>query len=231
MQAGGKVILDLASWEIVEKHFSSLCRLIESGVHAVCCNEDEAQSFQRCLAAQRQPSQSADTGSGAAGALPTARSSDTPARGIAGAERVQGAGPAELPAGSVRQTGALQDDNLRAIEGVQAYLLQHCDVAVVTLGARGCVARRRGGSALQQPAERVETVRDTTGAGDLFVAGFTAGLLQGATLQECCRIGCACGAAAVQVGPGSTHVSASQGSGKLAVQTGVDCVCACCSTS
>ncbi len=39
------------------------------------------------------------------------------------------------------------------------------------------------------PAESVDRVLDTTGAGDLFAAGFLHGLTSGATLAECARLG------------------------------------------
>ncbi len=49
--------------------------------------------------------------------------------------------------------------------------------AVVTSGVKGCWACGPEGKAFQQPAFPVE-VRDSTGAGDLFRAGFTYGLAQ-----------------------------------------------------
>jgi sugar/nucleoside kinase (ribokinase family) len=39
------------------------------------------------------------------------------------------------------------------------------------------------------PAEAVEKVLDTTGAGDLFASGFLFGYTQGLPLPECARLG------------------------------------------
>jgi ribokinase len=49
-------------------------------------------------------------------------------------------------------------------------------VVIVTLGQRGCLVSRRDGY-LEVPAFRVKAV-DTTGAGDAFVGGFAAGLIE-----------------------------------------------------
>jgi fructokinase len=57
----------------------------------------------------------------------------------------------------------------------------------VTLGARGAVARR-GGEIVEVPAPAVEVV-DTTGAGDLFAAGFLFGQAEGRSLEDSLRIG------------------------------------------
>ncbi|WP_042445336.1 ribokinase [Azospirillum sp. B510] len=67
------------------------------------------------------------------------------------------------------------------------------DLVVVTLGAHGAVACRRGGSPIHQPAFPVTTV-DTLGAGDAFTAGLAAGLAEGRPLEECLRRAAACGA-------------------------------------
>ena len=63
---------------------------------------------------------------------------------------------------------------------------------IIKLGAKGCYYRDRERS-LQLPACRVEAV-DATGAGDNFVAGFTAELLRGSTAEEALRFANACGA-------------------------------------
>lgn len=39
---------------------------------------------------------------------------------------------------------------------------------------------------------------DTTGAGDLFAAGFLSGRLRGLPLEDCCRRGCAAGGAVIR---------------------------------
>lgn len=59
---------------------------------------------------------------------------------------------------------------------------------VVTLGARGAVWADKRGEYGVCPAIRVE-VKDTTGAGDAFMAGVSIGLTYGKTLAESCAIG------------------------------------------
>ncbi len=61
------------------------------------------------------------------------------------------------------------------------------DLAAVTLGARGSVVVR-GGERVTSPAAHVERVVDTTGAGDLYAAGFLYGLTRNLPLAECARI-------------------------------------------
>lgn len=59
---------------------------------------------------------------------------------------------------------------------------------VVTRSAEGSlVVSRHGTEAV--PAIPVETVVDTTGAGDLFAAGFLAGLVRGLEGRDCARLG------------------------------------------
>ena len=60
-----------------------------------------------------------------------------------------------------------------------SWMLQHCAVACVSLGARGCVARAKDGAKGVAPAVRVPVV-DTTGAGDSFTAGFFDRVFEGA---------------------------------------------------
>lgn len=58
----------------------------------------------------------------------------------------------------------------------------------VTRGAAGSVALGKGGPQAV-PASAVERVVDTTGAGDLFAAGFLAGLCSGMEPLHCARLG------------------------------------------
>jgi len=71
---------------------------------------------------------------------------------------------------------------------------------VLTLGARGCLLRGERGLAYV-PAIPVDAV-DCTGAGDSFVAGFIAGLVDGRPFDACARLGCRVAAYAV-TGPGA----------------------------
>jgi len=59
---------------------------------------------------------------------------------------------------------------------------------VVTLGPDGAFAIR-GDERFEVSAEPVDRVVDTTGAGDLFAAGFLAGQVQGRPIDQCLRMG------------------------------------------
>ena len=83
------------------------------------------------------------------------------------------------------------------IEAALAKLAEWCDIAVVTLGDKGCVAMR-GTERVEQKAFKGFDVKDSTGAGDLFSSGFMYGVLRNASLQRCCELGCLSGAAVVQ---------------------------------
>ena len=61
-------------------------------------------------------------------------------------------------------------------------------LAAVTLSGDGAIIVR-GATRTRVPATRVRVV-DTTGAGDLFAAGFLAGLARGAPDAACARMGC-----------------------------------------
>jgi sugar/nucleoside kinase (ribokinase family) len=69
--------------------------------------------------------------------------------------------------------------------------------AVVTLGDKGCACLRRdmGGCVHREPAIADATVVDSTGAGDAFAAAFLWCLSRGRSVLECCKVGCAVGAA------------------------------------
>ena len=71
-------------------------------------------------------------------------------------------------------------------------------VAVVKLGKHGIIAAA-GSERVRVAGTPVDHPLDTIGAGDCFAAGFLAGWLRGASLDACGRLGCACGAAIVQV--------------------------------
>ncbi len=62
------------------------------------------------------------------------------------------------------------------------------DVAVVTRSEKGCLVLGPDGTEVV-PAFPVERVVDTTGAGDLFAAGFLCGLARGADDRTCGRLG------------------------------------------
>lgn len=76
-----------------------------------------------------------------------------------------------------------------------------CRLAVVTVGAQGCVVVTDD-EVISMPAEPVEQVLDTTGAGDLFAAGFLFGLTRGDDLRRCATLGAIAAAEVIShVGP------------------------------
>ena len=62
------------------------------------------------------------------------------------------------------------------------------NITVITRGAKGALVVN-GDFVGEVEGERVSNVLDTTGAGDLFAAGFLYGYTQGMSLPECARIG------------------------------------------
>ena len=59
---------------------------------------------------------------------------------------------------------------------------------IVTRGAQGAIAVS-GGERSAVPAEPIDRVVDTTGAGDLFAAGFLAGQAQRRSVEQSLRMG------------------------------------------
>lgn len=66
-------------------------------------------------------------------------------------------------------------------------------LAVVTRSEKGALALA-GGERVQVPAQPIERVVDTTGAGDLFAAGFLHGQAQGLDLEASLTMGAVCAA-------------------------------------
>ena len=79
-------------------------------------------------------------------------------------------------------TGALNFE--LAVEAVRGKV----ETLVVTRSEKGAIATQ-GGTRAEAAAEPVDKVVDTTGAGDLFAAGFLFGQTQGRSLEESLRIG------------------------------------------
>ena len=79
-----------------------------------------------------------------------------------------------------------------------ARILADCGAGAVAVkqGARGCLLFENG-RFTAIPACRAQAI-DTTGAGDALAAGTIAALLEGKTLAQSLRFGCACGALAVE---------------------------------
>lgn len=76
----------------------------------------------------------------------------------------------------------------RTIAEVLPAVTAHCEVAVLTRGAAGAVIATQTGT-LDVSAEPIERVIDTTGAGDLYAAGFLFGYTRGRSLGDAARIG------------------------------------------
>jgi sugar/nucleoside kinase (ribokinase family) len=71
-----------------------------------------------------------------------------------------------------------------------------CRWAALTRGAAGAVVLH-GDDSVEVPAEPVADVLDTTGAGDLFAAGFLHGLTRGVDAATCARLGAIAAAEAI----------------------------------
>lgn len=66
-------------------------------------------------------------------------------------------------------------------------IAERCDIAVVKVGAKGAFVKR-GNELVTIPPMKADVV-DTTGAGDMWAAGFLAGLVKGENLQKCGMMG------------------------------------------
>ena len=72
-------------------------------------------------------------------------------------------------------------------EAAVNYIAERCDIAVVKVGAKGALVQRGNEIFTIPPMEA--NVIDTTGAGDMWAAGFLAGLVKGKDLQTCGLMG------------------------------------------
>lgn len=90
------------------------------------------------------------------------------------------------------------EDESRAFTGTNdeadalGILAREVDIAVLKLGPRGSLVSRDGKTVVIDPVGGKDIV-DTTGAGDLWAAGFLFGLAHGLSLEKSGRLGSACG--------------------------------------
>ncbi len=85
-------------------------------------------------------------------------------------------------------------DEHRAIEA----LAEKADIAVLKVGPRGSYVSHAG-STINIKSMGNGHALDTTGAGDMWAAGFLFGLVQGYSFEKCGRLGSACGYEVCQV--------------------------------
>ena len=78
-----------------------------------------------------------------------------------------------------------------------AQLRNDVRLGVVTRSEKGCVVVTKD-DVTPVPAFPIERLADTTGAGDLFAAGFLFGLVRGASHQDCGRLGALAAAEVIQ---------------------------------
>lgn len=75
-----------------------------------------------------------------------------------------------------------------SFEQAVAQVAKHCEVAAITRSERGSVVVHEG-NVYEVPAYPVTQLVDTTGAGDLYAAGFLFGYTRHRSLVDCARIG------------------------------------------
>ena len=76
----------------------------------------------------------------------------------------------------------------KSVEKALARCRDLCDVVVVTRGDKGAVAMAKG-KRFEIHAEPIDRVVDTTGAGDMFAAGFLTGYARDKSIPECLKMG------------------------------------------
>ena len=88
---------------------------------------------------------------------------------------------------------------LTGMESLQAldFLASHCEIAVVKVGAKGAYIKR-GNEMVTIPPMKANVI-DTNGAGDMWAAGFMAGLVKGENLAKCGQMGAIVAANVIEV--------------------------------
>jgi sugar/nucleoside kinase (ribokinase family) len=83
------------------------------------------------------------------------------------------------------------------LDSAVAAIAPKVETLVVTRSEDGALATR-GGERADVPAEAIKQLVDTTGAGDLFAAGFLLGTARGTVLDASLRLGAMCAAVVIQ---------------------------------
>ncbi|GAV65663.1 PfkB domain-containing protein, partial [Cephalotus follicularis] len=110
-----------------------------------------------------------------------------------------------LESGDIDLCFANEDEATELLRGEQnadpeaalEFLAKYCQWAVVTLGPNGCIAKH-GIEFIRVPATGEAKAVDATGAGDLFASGFLYGLVNGLSLEECCKLGSCSGGSVIR---------------------------------
>ena len=91
------------------------------------------------------------------------------------------------------KTFTLEEDPVEALHQMAAL----CEIAIVKVGAKGAYVQR--GNQVIKIDPIPAKVLDTTGAGDLWAAGFMAGLVKGKNLETCAKMGATLAANIIEV--------------------------------
>jgi len=83
------------------------------------------------------------------------------------------------------------------LESAVTAIAPKVETLVVTRSEDGALATRKGERA-DVPAEPIDELVDTTGAGDLFASGFLLGTARGQSLEQSLRLGAICAAEVIQ---------------------------------
>ncbi|AJP70627.1 adenosine kinase [Sphingomonas hengshuiensis] len=84
-----------------------------------------------------------------------------------------------------------------AFEAAVAHMADKVPLLVVTRSEKGAMALSNG-ARVEVPAEPIEKLVDTTGAGDMFAAGFLHGQARGKSIEDSLRLGAICAAEIIQ---------------------------------
>jgi sugar/nucleoside kinase (ribokinase family) len=104
-------------------------------------------------------------------------------------------GKIDILFGNEAEVAAMAEEN--DLDAAIARLAAAVPMLVVTRSENGATVIA-GGEQADVPAEPIERLVDTTGAGDLFAAGFLAGLARGKGLKDCLTLGAIAAAEVIQ---------------------------------